>query len=540
MAESAKLNNFCSAFQELAFQVPNQFDDSFESEDLDNLLDHEIVFLLLCNSSQFGAPVFNSLLTTGQLKTYLDIRSNVVKTMKAIRIDYLNPVLEYKIGEFNLLRKALQTLPVNSTEANTLHWYFELLIKEGLQATAFRQTKLSESPDIECYTRSTGKRLMSFKPEELSVAPRKSQECTYWTQLNKFINVLHDYKSNDLLLYLFLSNSGHTIFADGKMELPVITMVCLLTTNEQAYITSALGFPSDYQFEANLSDSTLNEIQKRSPSRFCSAPSYGDKHYTSIPDLNPLDWIDTSENVIKTLLKSHYPNIDSPEGQPRERETDNLTDDSTTTDLKSAESQSEDETVVSTTTVSKSPDRQRKLSIVRPSPHSASEPSGNPKLSFLTPEEQFLIKKKQQRDQAKQQTKPTDGKSASPASNPHPEDVATTTERLQTDKHRKLTFIISGDACSTILRQLTARFGNSITCGSIRWKQLVRDSNHHKRFNVQTTIAKQIVRAELLPNDVLLSLCPSIDSIRYMVTVTKDKRIVLFNRVHHYSWNDWS
>jgi len=250
MAESANPNNYGSALQELAQNVPNQFDGELKFEELENMLDHEIVFLLLCNSSQFGVSVYQFLHKTDKLDVYIKIRCEMILTLKAIRLDYKQPVLTYKAESFHRMRKALRKLPDKSSEAHTLLWYYDFLPKESLLSTRFRMSKLADVPNIDAYSRSTGKRLTSFNQEELAVAPRRSLECDYWTQLNKLVSELSKYKHNVLLMFLLLSNSGHTIFADANINAPCITMTCLFTTEEQDYIAKALALPVSYdEFE---------------------------------------------------------------------------------------------------------------------------------------------------------------------------------------------------------------------------------------------------------------------------------------------------
>lgn len=540
MAESANPNNYGCAFQELAQKVPNQFANELEFESLDSMLDHEIVFLLLCNSSQFGVSVYQFLHKTEQLDVYIKIRCEMILTLKAIRLDYQQPVLSYKSEEFHRMRKALRKLPEQSTEAHTLLWYFNFLSKESDLATKLRMSKLADVPNIDAYSRGAGKRLTSFNQEELAVASKRSQECEYWTQLNKLVNEIDKHKSNVLLIFLLLSNSGHTIFADANVNAPCVTMVCLLTVEEQDYIAKTLALPSSYDDDEQFHPDTMSEIVKLSPSRFRSDPSFGFKNYSSPANLQILDWIDTNDQDVVNLLEHQEVKSTNSEGQTREHDPDIFVSDSDESQPSLSDAESEPEADQTTITVPASPELCVKK--ISPMSHStpAPEPTGKPKGTFLTPEQEFLQQKKLEREKTRANEQRAQESTEPNRRTSNPEDVATTKERYTHNDDQNLTFIISGDACSTILRQLIARFESSIPSGRIRWKHLVDHCDHHTRFSVQTTIAKQIVSTELLPSDVVLSLCPSIDSIRYMVTVTKDKRIVLFNRIYHPNWNDWS
>jgi hypothetical protein len=540
MAESANPNNYGSAFQELAQMVPNQFDGELKFEELDSMLDHEIVFLLLCNSSQFGVSVYQFLHKTEKLDVYIKIRCEMILTLKAIRLDYKHPVLSYKADEFHRMRKALRKLPEQSSEAHTLLWYYDFLSKESQLATKFRMSKLADVPNIDAYSRGAGKRLTSFNQEELAVASRRSQECEYWTQFNKLVTELTKYKSNVLLMFLLLSNSGHTIFADANVNASCVTMVCLLTVEEQDYIVQTLALPVSYDDDKQFNSDTMSEIRKLSPSRFRSDPSFGYKNYTSPANLQILDWIDTDDSDVVNLINSEEITSPSLEGQTREHDPDALVSDSDESLSSRSDDNSDHEADQTTITIPASPETKTKTfkPIGRPTP--APEPTGPPPRTFLTPEQQFLEKQRLQREKAKAEKQLNAKASTSQADTSNPEDVATTSDRLIHNDKSNIDFIISGDACSTILRQIIVRFESFINSGSTRWKQLIDHSSHNERFSVQTTIAKQIVSTELLPTDVLLALCPSINSVRYMITVTKDKRIVLFNRVHHHKWNDWS
>jgi len=540
MAESANPNNYGSAFQELAQKVPNQFANELEFESLDSMLDHEIVFLLLCNSSQFGVSVYQFLHKTEKLDVYIKIRCEMILTLKAIRLDYQQPVLLYKSEEFHRMRKALRKLPEQSTEAHTLLWYYTFLSKEANLATKLRMSKLADVPNIDAYSRGAGKRLTSFNQEELAVASKRSQECEYWTQLNKLVTELDKHKSNVLLMFLLLSNSGHTIFADANVNAPCVTMVCLLTVEEQDYIVTTLALPSSYDDDEQFDSDTMSEIVKLSPSRFRSDPSFGFKNYSSPANLQILDWIDANDNEVVSLLESQEGKSTNTDGQTREHDPDIFVSDSDESQLSNDDDTSDHEADQTTITIPASPELQTKT--IKPISHStpAPEPPGKSKTPFLTPEQQFLQQKKLQREKARDNEQRAQNENKSTTHTSIPEDVATTNERHSNDNESNTTFIISGDACSTILRQLTVRFESSITSGSIRWKHLVDHCDHHDRFDVQMTIAKQIVSSELIPTDVHLALCPSIESIRYMVTVTNDKRFVIFNRIHHPNWIDWS
>lgn len=537
MAKSANPNTYGPAFSELQNQVPDQFAEQLEFEDKDNLWDHEVVFLLLCNSSTFGVPVFTFLRDADHLDEYLLTRQQTVDTLKAIRLDYEQPLLEYKADEFHRLRKSLHKLQNPATETQTLLWFFNFLTTEAHLATKLRQETLNQCQNVDDYLKLSGKRLKSFEAEELSVAPRRSAECQYWTQLNKLVKEITTKDSNPTLNYLLLSNSGNTIFADANVNLPCTTMVCLLTTDEQSYIKSELNLAPSFDLQSLISKETLNEIEKLSTSRFKLDPSLGSKNYTAPENLQILDWIDADHDEVTKLIKSHQPTILHQDGQTREHDADIFVSE---TDSDSESVLSDNQTMVSNTTVSQTPEKIKKIKPDPPVRALMPEPTDAAKHGIVSREQQFLFQKKQAREAAQKKAISEKAKDETQPANAKPEDTVTTSQMLDEEAKRKLTFTISNDACGDILKQITARFHTYTTSDTSSWNRLMERSSHHVRFNVQTSIAKQIVRPELQANDVHLALCPSTDSIRYLVTVDIPKHLVLFNRIYDPHWIRWS
>jgi hypothetical protein len=537
MAESANSNTLDSALSELKSEIPDQLAGSQEFEETDTLTGRDIVFSLLCNSSQYGAPLFQFLEQYGQLHSYRNAREQITSKLLCLATDILRPPLTYKAQELHRIRKSLRKLQRDADDTNSVSRFFEILQCESTESTKFREELLSQDPDAEHYRNGEILRLYSVTELMKKTHPPGSIQQVYQTELTKFTKALELHKDNNILMFLFLDDSPHAIAADAQVKTPYITMTTILTEDEQYYVQTQLGLKASTDFKSLISDDNFKLIQRMSLSRFKPDASFGTKNYAIPNRLIELDWIHTevSDELLASLTT--IPQIRSDTSQPEAR-FPTVHDDVIV--QKIGES-SVSHTRPKVTLISPPPTPPRRDSMTKRTASNPRqpEPFEAGRLGIRGREQQFLFQQQQLRLSSTQKQTT----SQEPDTN-IPMMEATSSDEIDMTNAPADTslfdFEISGDSCSQLLAAMIPRIATHLQRRGATVSYLATLPSHRKRFGKSASHATQMVREELRPTDRLVTLCDSTSSLRYIVTVDKLEKRVYLNRVLHHRWNRWS
>jgi len=536
MTQSASSTHLHSILSELDADIPNQLGRDKEFENRSDLTEIELVFSLLCNTSLFGAPLYRFHASNDDLEGYVKSRKQVTEWLKAIRTDLISPRLEYKIKQLKRLRKSLNALRDDSPASTSLSWYFNELTIEFNISTETRVEDFSRCKNASEYARKMGERLIEFNANDLAVASTRSLQGTYWEQLTKLSDSLRRKQKNKLLIALLLTDSEYTLFADAAISTGCISMAVLLHEDEKIFLQSQFGTDSTTQLWLDLSNDDKAIIKRLSPSRFRPDASLGYINYHVPDNLLPLDWIDT--DVTMSYLKSLTRTLDNDLPQLNSDDNNDSSSDADLTYHSDNDGYPVNVKDHGQQTPPSSPP-QPLPPVLAPKRFSKPEPADTSRLGIRAREQAFLMKKKDQ--QAKHPTN-QQGSAETPKgieSTIDPE-ATTSTDPTVFDNVVSTTFQISPDGCPRILARLIATYTDRPASLCINYQLMASPSAHSKHFGASGAIARQIDHQSVLPTDVVILICPSPYSIRYVITTDERRNIVFFNRVYHHLWNKWS
>jgi hypothetical protein len=537
MAESAESTTLKTALSELNSEIPHQLTGDKEIEEIDVLTGRDIVFSLLCNSSLYGAPLFQFLEQHGQLYRYRNAREQETSKLLCVAEDILRPPLEYKVQELRRIRKSLQTLRSNEDDASTISWFFKNLSYENIETTTFREAQLRIDPDPKRYCKGKIPRL---NPHVLMMNEAKHPDPTlhdYKRELTKLIKTLESHRENSTLMFLLLDDSPYAISADYEAQTHFTTMTMILTENEQTYVQSQLNFHDDEEFEANVPKSSIDLIQRTSPNRFTSGLNFGSQGY-KVPDrLTDLDWIHTevTDELVNSLTT--VPQIPRDTRHPEDKLTPQTEEMVTRRHRRLKSDPVRPEVILLSpplTPLKSVNDTQRQTSTTRQPDNPVTT-----KPVIRGREQEFLYKQQQQRSTTApmKKSKGTEMPKIVQTKSINLDEIES--DSIPTDT-QIFEYQISGDSTSQMLSNMLIRIATHLQRRGATASYLETLPSHTERFGTSSRYATQLVRDELLQGDELILLCDSTSSIRYLVTVSNTKHIVYLNRVLYYRWNRWS
>jgi len=536
MTQSASSSRLTDILPELESEIPNQLNRDQELEEVKELTATEVTFSLLCNSSLFGAPLYTFYQSTDNVDEYIKYRNQVTEWLKAVRIDLVQPRFEYKIKQLHRLYKSINALRDNATQSTTFSWFFDALRDEYDKSTSQRIADFQRCKDSNEYSRTMGKRISDLDVQTLPHESSKSLKGTYWKELIKVSDSIRRKRKNQIFLVLLLAPIPHSIMADAAIATPSVSMATLLTDDEKDFLSEQLGYDQRSQFLSNLTKDERTIMNNLSPSRFRPDASLGYRSYHFKGNVTQLDWIDTK--VSSSLLRSldHSESNELPELHPVEDVPLDEDEELTRSDDNSDNDSNYEGSTLSTIP-SSPPPQARRLSIVAST--SKPEPADTSRLGIRAREQAFLLQKKKEKATQPMEPKGSTGKGKQTHLPVH-QPTTTNLSKLDQEEDGAVVFRISSDGCPRILRFLINAYKHRDAEKALHYQFQATPGAHSDRFNMSEAIAQQIPYSELQPGDLVLGICLSPYSVKYVVTFDAELKTVLFNRVNHHLWNRWS
>jgi len=537
MAESAISTRLHSVSPQLEEIFPDQLSGRKSFKSRSQMTAIELLFSLICNTALFGAPLFKFLVNLDKLDEYIKSREETLLQIKCMRLDIEDPPLTLRISILTSLLQTINEVQTSLPTMDFIHWFFVRLTTHSEMTVNYQLEILQNMKSLADYANHDPERVEELNYEELSKADVDTLPGTYFQLLTQIATAIKEKFFTLTGYYLFFTEAPDTLYADSVTRPGIIQIQRMFLPIEREIILKTLKYPRTYQAKKPATG-ILEVIAKANPSRFHPDASLGFKNYHQDPKLMDLDWIDTqvdptmltdlsvlADNRIQPAPQSPTLNrlraddlVDEPPS-PADSETRARTDTISTIESNSTH-----------TTIEEQPN-------VTPPKHTKA--SGTGRLGRRERERQYLLGK------STAPTTPLVSKAKSDTNLPSTTSthvtgkLSATSTKLPNDTEQ-LQFRISSDSCKTILDVITKRFKASFLPNPGSMISELHLPEHLHRFTSGTLVAQQIVKNETLPTDIIITMSPSSDSVRYIVTFDSDTNCIIFNRVHYYRWTRWS
>jgi len=483
----------------------------------------DIVAALLFNSIYFGLQLFKGSRHDEEgLTNYIAIRNNCVKHFLCLRDLIVEPEIQQQIVILDHLTKFFGTFDKNKKTTLKLKRFYKFQVQTANQ---FHDTMkpIKQGTYNEFRQRRRSKATDAF--DNLFTSTELSEEKTkYKDTLVNFARLLKTMMNEKEVLFLLLSGTPYGTYGCNQGSPEDFILFTFLIQEERDFILTEFGLTNKTKINDYFKDIKLSTFDKLVPTRLATTPTPGFKDYETGMFLHPLDEL----KPIFTLneLKSKMSDAVTPIEPDDDEETSE--EDS---DDEEATSQQNDETMLTV----EDPEAENTVKPTYSDEDSTlSEGDETGRHADARREEREIRREHRERERrAKLQIEEKANSKVQDS-----EATNATTNNLEAKVgFNLLTFEITDDADDYYLDVLKAELTSIYAKDDDMSNTTPRIARHYDWFNATDDTPQTVTSNEVKDSDLVINICESELSIRYLVTMTKDCMQINFNRVEDPHYN---
>jgi hypothetical protein len=240
----------------------------------DELRTDELLFEMIVNNQLFGTPLLKRLLANGSTYRFILTRQDALNCIMAIRIDYLNPPLTWKISMLNELCAFVRSTKGLRNDRQIVNQLLNLLHNRGKYWTSMRNKALRTLGTPDSYRLG----LVPRVSESVFTDPLNTElqhvEAAYLSAVVELRNLLIQPDTPEVTKHFLLLSYIPSFFVQSIGELRDLTFFTFLCETEKSFILQDDSLRLTLQQNADLMKATIEDASLGSKT-IVLAPHYG-------------------------------------------------------------------------------------------------------------------------------------------------------------------------------------------------------------------------------------------------------------------------